>query len=293
MQKGKLVIWLLGYSVALFWLARPAWAANISITQLSSYITSNSFKLSYSCLGCTSVQFYVSKHGGSWTAFGPAMSDASGQVQVTDLQVNEQTDYSFKVVDAGVGEATTSTFYDISGPSPVSGYYKERIDDGTYKLHWVNPGDSDFAKVIIYRGDVAGFSADGSHLLAEVGGGANSPMTFDDHFAPDAGKNYLYLIRAIDKAGNSSSLVGDGGGTVTVTTTPKPGTAGEKVTVLPAEGQGEVLPAGTQAPQPTTAPQGVVQKAAQFAKNRTKLTVLILAGIGLVGYLLYRKLRKS
>jgi hypothetical protein len=296
MQKIKLVISLIVLS--LFILVSPVMAAtvNLSITGLPAYITTNSFKLSYSCLGCTSVQFSVSKNGGSWNSFGSAMTDASGQVQVTSSQVDEQTSYAFKVVDASGIEAKTETFYDISGPSPVSGYYKDGLGDGN-KLHWKNPSDSDFSKVLIYRSETSDFSADGSHNIAEVAGGAGSDMTYDDH-TPDSSKTYYYALRALDRAGNSSSLVGDAGTTVLGTstqTTTAPGTSSTVVN-LPKETQGEVLPESTEALNKEAVTQeskGAVGKVVEFAKNRTKLTVLILAGLGLAGYLLYRKVRKG
>jgi hypothetical protein len=192
------------------------------------------------------------------------MTEASGQVQVTSSEVSEQTSYKFTVTDGGVGSASTTTFYDISGPSPVTGYYKERINDGENKIHWKNPSDTDFDKVIIYRGDVLGYSADSSHEIARVSGGPNSDMTYDDHFTPDATKTYFYLIRALDHAGNSSSLVGEGGETVINGPTTQP--VSGKVTVLPAE-SGSVL--GTEettssTPEATVNPS-VVDQINEFA----------------------------
>lgn len=297
MEKIKLGIGL--FIVGLFVSASPAVAGTIylSISGLPGYITTDSFKLSYSCLGCSSVQFYVSKNGGSWNSFGGAMTDASGQVQVTSSQVNEQTGYVFKAIDTSGTEAKTETIYDVSGPSNVSNYYKDGLGDG-YRLHWRNPSDSDFSKVIIYRGDASDFSADASHEIATVAGGADSEMTYENH-GLDPNKTYYYAIRALDKAGNSSGLVGDAGTiTTTISTTPSAsgsvlGASGSKVVVLPKE-KGEVLPAETETPQETTQPSvGIVQKTADFVKNKTKLTVVILTGIGLLGYLLYRKLRKQ
>jgi hypothetical protein len=295
MQKIKLIIGLFVLGLILSVSSVKAGiAVNLSITGLPAYITTNSFKLSYSCLGCTSVQFYVSKNGGSWNSFGSPMTDASGQVQVTSSQVDEQTSYAFKVVDSSGIEAKTETFYDISGPSPVSGYYKDSLSDGN-KLHWRNPSDSDFSKVLIYRSETQDFSADASHKIAEVAGGANSDMTYDDH-TPDSSKTYYYALRALDRAGNSSSLVGDAGTTVLGTSTQattKPGSTAKVVTLPKEETVGEVLPQSTEEPIATQAPKNAVEKVAEFAKNRTKLTVLILAAIGFAGYLLYRKARKS
>jgi len=295
MQKIKLLGIISALVLALAVVAKPAYAAaNISITQLPSYISSNNFKLSYSCLGCTSVQFYVNKNGGGWVAFGPAMTDASGQVLVTSSQVDEQTNYSFKATDSGGSESITTTFYDISGPSGVSGYSKERIDEGTYKIHWTNPSDSDFARVIIYRGDTTDFSADSGHELARVNGGAGSVMTYDDDFAPDASKTYYYALRAIDKANNSSSLVGDAG---TIIASPQPAVAGaktEKVTVLPSEGQvlgtTQASPTAQASSAPTTEAQGSVLSGLSTTKKLAIGLALVLLG-GAAYFFLGRKNR--
>lgn len=212
MLKNKLFVGLfIGLMFGLF-TAQPASASVLSIQSLPTYVNTNSFKLS-----CTSdggiVQFSVSRHGASFVNFGPAIDTSIDPcvVQVDSSVVNEQTDYVFSA-----NGLTTSTIYDASGPSPVSGYYKERIDDGMYKLHFHTPNDGDFSHVIIYRGETGDFSADAGHKIAEVNGGANSDMTYDDHFTPDAGKTYYYDIRAVDKAGNSSGLAGDGTGTTYV-----------------------------------------------------------------------------
>jgi hypothetical protein len=181
----------------------------LSIQTLPSYINTNNFKLSCTSNGA-SAQFYVSKHGDPYIAFGPAINLASDPciVQVTSSQVNNQSDYKFKVV-VDSAESETSTIYDASGPSPVSGYYKEKINDGFYKIHYRSPNDADFDRVVIYRGDTSDFSADGSHEIARVAGSPDSDMTYDDHFSPDTSKTYYYALRAIDRAGNSSSLEGD------------------------------------------------------------------------------------
>jgi len=295
MQKVKLLGIISALVLALAVVAQPVYAANISITQLPTYINSNSFKLSYSCLGCSSVQFYVSKHGGSWVAFGPAMTDASGQVQVTSSQVDEQTDYSFKVVDSGViGEAVTSTTYDVSGPSPVSGYSKERANEGKYKLNWRNPADSDFSQVIIYRGDTSNFSADNGHEIARVAGGADSAMSYEDSFAPDAGKTYYYALRAIDKANNSSSLVGDAG---TITASPAPAVAGAvtgaQTVTLPAEGKvlgGEATTGAEASPESTTGAQEGALAGLSGLSTKKKVAIgLALVLLGVVSYSLLKR----
>lgn len=266
MQKIKLISSLSIGVFASTLLATPVLASTgpsvVAIQSLPSYITSNNFKLSCTTDG-TSAQFYYNKNGAGWTSFGSAIDTSANQcvVQVDSSVVNDQTSYEFKVNVDGTDSGTASTFYDVSGPSPVSGYYKERPSDGEYKLHWTNPGDSDFDKVVIYRGDAVDFSADSGHEIARVSGGSNSDMTYEDHFAPDAGKTYFYALRALDHAGNSSSLVGDGNTeTTVVTTTPTPGPSG-KVTVLPVqEGSGSVLGSETSmspSPEASSTPEAM------------------------------------
>lgn len=244
-------------------------ASFASIQTLPGYINNNNFKLSCTSDGSTA-QFYYNKHSAGWVAFGGSIDLTSNQcvVDVNSSQVNDQTDYLFKVNVDGMDSSSTSTFYDASGPSPVSGYYKERTSDGSYKLHWTNPGDSDFDKVVIYRGDTVDFSADAGHEIARVSGGSNSAMTYDDNFTPDANKTYFYAIRALDHAGNSSSLVGDGSTSV-ITITPSPVPGGGKVTILPKEG-GSVLGTSTKSkvsPSPSVSPSASPEAQAQASFN--------------------------
>jgi len=246
MQKIKLIVNLLFINllVGLVLLAKPAFALapTVSITELGEYINSNSFNLSYSALtddpGATNAQFYYRKEGGSFTAFGPLLIGASGHVQVTPSQVNEHVKYYFKVeINSGVASDETSSNYDTSGPSPVQNYWKEKVAPGLNRLHWKNPGDSDFSRTFIYRGETPGFSADGSHKVGEVGGAPDAEMSWDN-FGLDASKTYYYALRAIDKADNSASLVGDAEVTVqspSVTGVSNQAKTESKVSELPKE----------------------------------------------------------
>lgn len=246
MQKSKVITFLTSLLLGLGLLVRPAVAGvtpEVSISKLPSYFNINSFKLSYSAVSSDptsiSAQFYYRKEGGSYVALGSVVNGASGQVEVTSSQISDQTKYYFKVEISGASDETSS-FYDISGPSPVTGYYKDTIDNDDFKIHWRNPGDIDFSKVVIYRGETVDFLADNQHEIARVSGSVDSDMTYDEH-TPDPNKTYFYALRALDKADNSSSLVGDGGTTVTVIT-PVPSYSGtNNVTKLPKEGTGQVL----------------------------------------------------
>lgn len=270
----------------------------VYIQTLPSYININSFNLSCTSNG-SSAQFYVSKNGGPNVAFGPVIDLTSTQclVPVTSSEVNDQTNYTFTVIVDGVS-ASTSTNYDNSGPSGVSGYYKERINDGKYKLHWKNPGDTDFDKVIIYRGESADFSADNSHEIVRVSGGPNSDMTYDDNFAPDSSKTYYYAIRALDHAGNSSSLVGDGG--TTTSATPIAGVLGattkstSKVTSLPKEGSvlgTEATPTATPVSSSDQTGQSGNTGASNWIKTHKKISLGLAFGLIVVSYIVSKKRR--
>ena len=278
----------------------------ISIQSLPSYVNTNTFKLSCTSNG-TSALFYVSKHGGPFNSFGGSIDLTTNQciTQVTSAQIDEQTDYKFKVVVDGTESSEISTIYDASGPSPVSGFSKERINDGEYKLRWKNPNDTDFDKVVIYRAQETGFSADGAHEIARVSGGPDSEMTYTDHFTPDASKNNYYLIRALDHANNSSGLAGDGGTTTyTETIDTQTNTPATKITTIPLSKEktsGSVL--GTESEigetvtlEPTQAQTNVLEvkeNPIKWILTHKKISLTVLIGLGIVGFAVYKLLQRK
>ncbi len=298
MQKNKLIFItvLAMFLISAGMLQRTVLASVLSIQTLSSYINTNNFKLSCTSDGA-SAQFYFKKEGGSYAAFGPAIDLASSTclVQVTSSQITEEAKFYFKVNVDGVDSTETSVIFDNSGPSPVSGYYKDGLSDG-FRLHYHTPGDSDFDKVIIYRGDVSGFSADSSHEIASIGGSTNSDMTYENHFSIDSTKTYYYLIRALDHAGNSSALVGDVSTTTQVlgaTNAP----VSKKVTILPKEGgAGSILGAESTPGASSETATGSVNTNPGLLKwvlTHKKIS----GGVGLIllatAYLLYRRSKKN
>lgn len=222
-----------------------AFPDTVRISELPEYTRHDNFKLSYSALseGSVSAQFYFRKEGESYAPFGAVINSASGQIQVGGSEINEQVKYYFKVViNGGPANDETAIIYDHSGPSPVQSYWKEKIGGGHYRLHWKTPGDSDFSRVFIYRSDSLDFTADPSTKRGELGGAPDQEMTWDD-VGLDSSITYYYALRAIDKAGNSSSVVADPEVTATIIEeTITGGTAGEEVILLPSgEATGKVL----------------------------------------------------
>ena len=299
MQRIKLALsFLLSSLFGLLW-ALPVYAATVSIASLPEYVRVDHFKLSCTALGGTTAQFSFKKDGGSYSNFGALIDLTTNQclVDVTSAQIDSQTKYFFKVNVDG-DEKETSTTYDVSGPSAVRDYGKEKIGTTTYRIRWTNPGESDFAQVIIYRGEAPDISADDSTKIAQVGGAPDAQMEYlDNGIVPD--KTYYYIIRALDKAGNSSSLVGDAQtttvlGTSTTTTTTSQGAAEGTVRVLPEEeSEGQVLEESTeQTPSEEVGPvkAAVDEAVSRISTNRALTWVAIAAVVlGLLYYYFFRR----
>ncbi len=284
----------------------------VYITKLDSYLNKENFYLSYSALSENpiSAQFYVRKDGdATWRTVGSPLNGASGQVEVKPSDIySGDGKYFFKVlINGGTASDETSTTIDRSGPDPVRDYRKEKIADGHYRLHWRNPDNADYDRVKIYRSENTDFTADSSTEVGTVWGTAGSEMTWENAAAP--GKEYYFAIRAIDKAGNASSIVADPETQVTAGAVLGEATEAQKaeeVKALPKEKKGEVLGEEKDGskeeatPEASPSPEsekgqvgGVLGQAINFAKERTKLTLLIALLLGLASYFVSRFLRRE
>lgn len=285
----------------------------VSITELPEYTRKDTFNISYSALAddpsSISAQFYYKKDGGIYSAFGSAQTGSSGKIQVTSSQINEQTKYFFKVeVTSSNGSAgdETSVTFDNSDPDPVSGYSKQKVAPGYYKLTWRNPNNSDFSRVFIYRSENTEFTADGNTKIAERGGAPDQEMSFED-IGLDTGKDYYYALRAIDDAGNPSGIVADPEvsaqpGAVEGASTEVGAGTGSEFLIMPQqeseqgevfgeEGEADEIADDDLSPSPTTFESE--EDKAQAGFLGTTVGKLSLAGAGLlliaIAYFLLRK----
>jgi hypothetical protein len=193
-----------------------AFGSYINITNLPEYTRTNDFEISYSALteGSINVHFCYKKEGESFQKFGPDIDTHNGKVQVTSSQMDEEfKKYYFKAFlngsdcSGGMNEET-SVIFDKSGPSPVSDYRKEKVNDSYYRLHWRTPPESDFSRVFVYRSEDTHFTADNSKKVGEHGGAPDTEVSWDN-FGMDPNKTYYFAVRAVDKAGNPSDIVAD------------------------------------------------------------------------------------
>ncbi|OGM13095.1 hypothetical protein A3A76_01735 [Candidatus Woesebacteria bacterium RIFCSPLOWO2_01_FULL_39_23] len=279
-----------------------AYADKVVIQRLPEYITTDSFEISYSGLSANPViaRFFVRKDGdGTWRRVNGDINGSSGQVQVGGGDVySGEAKYFFKVeINGGTATDETSTTIDRSGPDPVSGYWKEKVAGGFYRLHWKNPGNDDFSRVFIYRSTETKFTADGTTKVGEVGGATEADMTWDN-VGLDSNKNYYYAVRAIDEAGNGSGIVADPE-TVSITSNAASTQNEGEVTSLPEEDaetleatdEGSVLGENGDDITPTPTPASIVNKIKQFAKDRTKITLGIVGGLLVIGYYIVNRFR--
>ncbi|MCL5095216.1 MAG: hypothetical protein M1575_00550 [Patescibacteria group bacterium] len=293
--------------------AKPAQAANLTvqITTLPEYKNTPVFKLSYTALQTKGepiqAQFYYHKEGGPELAFGSLLNGETGSIETTTAIVNEQGKYYFKVAATGGGESAsseTSTTVDWNNPKTPTNYRKDRAGANAFKIFWKNPDSSDFYKVFIYRSDKRDFTADNGTKIGERGGVPNEDINYLDNSIPWSGETY-YALRAIDKAGNASDLVGDGGSITYVEVSPSPGTqsAGETQPLPVAGGVagGEVLGQGTEgSPAAGAEPQAGTQPSSGTNTGATNgilgggsKLIWVLGGLGLLALAFYFFSRRS
>lgn len=286
-----------------------AFSDQLEISNLPEYTRTNDIEISFTALseGSVNVHFCYRKEGEGFKKFGPTFTTPSGEVQVTSSQMNDQmVRYYFKAALNGAdcsGSATdeTSTIYDYSGPSPVSNLKKENKGNGYWKLSWKNPHDPDFSRVFIYRSESSTFTANGQTKVGETGGAYNAEVSWDN-YGLDVNKKYYYAVRAVDKAGNPSSVVGDSEtvtvlGVVAPTAFPE-----EKVVIVPSvtgqiladsiESQDVVEPTITKVPPtPTQVPEKSLLEKVKTSGN-TKTILFLLLGLGVVS-LIYSFVKKN
>jgi len=282
----------------------------VRITKLPEYKNTSNFKLYYTALQIDgkpiSAQFYYRKEGDVWRFVGGPLSGETGWVETSGTEIGSEGKYYFKVVASSEGETVedeTSTIVDWTPPAAPGEYSKERINSNTYRLKWRTPNNDDFSRVLVYRSKEQNFTADSGTLVVEVGGAKDTLITWEDT-GLEIGKDYYYALRSVDRAGNISVLVGDGGTVdyVEVTPTPAAATAGaaagaRETVSLPKEEakEGEILGGATEAPTPTETPTtpsvlgGATETVSKFGAKAIFAILGAVLVLGALGYSFFRR----
>jgi hypothetical protein len=277
------------------------------ITQLPEYKNTDTFKLSYTALQVggqpITAQFWYMKEGDVWRYLGSAITGTTGQVEANGSYLGSDAKYFFKVDISSNGETVTdvtSTIVDRNAPGAPSEYSKERIANNAYRLSWRTPNNDDFSYVAVYRSKDQNFTADGGTLVAQIGGAKDTKITWNDS-GLEIDKDYFYALRSVDKAGNASGVVGDGGTTTILQATPTSGSATGNVNLLPKENtggtDGQILGGETEnlttpTPESQTGLPGALGQATKTVSDmgtgQKILLVVILLGLLGGGYYFFK-----
>jgi len=159
-----------------------------------------------------------------YVAFGtPAVFPNGGNTgvcSITSSILSAKGDYSFQVIaTAGINQATDvePLSFNTEGPGDPREYSKTRANFCDYKISFKTADDGKTAKIEVYRSENTSFTADNGTKVSTIGIGPNT-SGYSITTPPDCNKEYYFVIRAFDTAGNGSNLVGDSVVKVTTTT---------------------------------------------------------------------------
>lgn len=127
-------------------------------------------------------------------------------------------DYSFYVIANGVQSNTVTVNYNSSYPSTPDSYSKERLNDCDYKIKFKTADDGKTVKVEVFRSDTKTISLDSGSRVATINIGPNTEGSITNS-VPVCGKEYFYVLRAVDSSDNVSGTTGDSNTVTTSSTT--------------------------------------------------------------------------
>ena len=294
----KLIKSLLITAVSLFALVSVVKANGlftIKSIDMPSWVNWQPLYISYTALdpdnNPVNVKGYIKKDGEGWQEIGNSN-------KLTDTFEVDRSYYPgdgvykiyFKETNRDVSTDEESFNVDFTAPNGVSEYRKERKDANVYKICWKNPDNDDLDRVLIFRSDR---TDGGFDKVGEVSGSKNEEKCFENG-TPD-GKDYYYLTRAVDHAGNASSTVGDSevtttqvlGATSEVTPSSTPSVVNlplSQVTGQEQAEEGQILGGTTDTTdeEKITQPgviQQVTQQISRFGFWRTLGIIVVLLGI--------------
>ena len=199
--------------------------------------------------------------------------------------------------------------FDNSVPSTPENYAKEKINNCQYKIKFKAANDGQTNIVRIYRSDKTEFSLDSGTQVGEVGINPGGEGSYTDIISSDCFTDYYYVIRAFDASGNGSDTAGDSVVVVKNSTSPTVPTISQKTAIavanisLPPEPEATTIPEAVtlendSISEPSPPAEGAVlgqeTDTAQIKSGLKNIiiTFLIVAGILLIGYDIWKRTRK-
>jgi len=123
--------------------------------------------------------------------------------------INDTGSYQFYVIANSIASNTVNLDYKNSTPDTPYDYRKEKINNCDYNIHFKTGNDSGkTVKVEVYRADITNFILDDGSKIASINIGSDQEYDLANS-VPNCDKEYYYVLRAFDDAGNGSGTVGD------------------------------------------------------------------------------------
>lgn len=108
--------------------------------------------------------------------------------------------------------------FNNSGPDTPNSYSKERLNSCDYKIKFRTANDGKTVKVQLFRSDTFNISVGAGSVLTQQNIGPNLAGEFVNS-VPVCGKDYYFVLRAVDASDNASGTIGDSFTTTSSSTT--------------------------------------------------------------------------
>jgi hypothetical protein len=213
---------------------------------------------------------------------------------VTGSIINTNGTYNFLVKANGIDSNIVSVDFNTSGPSTPEAYNKRKINDCDYEIKFKTANDGKTVKVELFRSGDYNISVNSSGRVATQFIAPNTEGQFINS-VPVCGKEYYYVLRAVDNYGNASGTTGDSFTKTTTSTT----TTGSTTQQALAVGTGSQVAGGVSDTELTVTPTTEVPSAdantpevlgTETSKiNYAKWISLVLIGLAIFFFLNSRK----
>lgn len=169
------------------------------------------------------VQCFVTPPGGSESLFQTVvLTKINGDSESCSTSFSNSGTYSFRIVGSvstpDPGESITKTLtvdYNTSGPSTPVSYSKEKLNSCDYKIRFKTADDGKTVKVQLFRSDTLNISVGSSAVISGMNIAPNTEGEIINS-VPTCGKDYYYVLRAVDNSDNVSGVIGDSFTTTTI-----------------------------------------------------------------------------